>query len=105
MPQASSQSDDITDMEGKSQTLYTAPCNGIVSHGAPIHVLADQTQAKYAHDLPTHACSNLTRCVGFQVSMSVYLHAQKLHYMQGTFTPDESQENPNTPNWSPMLVK
>ena len=26
----------ITDIQGRSQTLYTAPCNGVVSHGSQI---------------------------------------------------------------------
>ena len=31
-----------TDIQGRSQTLYTAPCNGIISHGA-LQVFVDHT--------------------------------------------------------------
>ena len=36
----------LTDIQGRSQTSYTAPCNGVVSHGAQIgglRVFADHT--------------------------------------------------------------
>ena len=36
-----------TDMEGRSQTSYTTPCNGVVNHGAPIggiRVLTDHSR-------------------------------------------------------------
>ena len=38
-----------TDIQGRSQTLYTTMCNGVVSHGAQIrglHLFADNTQKK-----------------------------------------------------------
>ena len=47
-----------TDKQGRSQALYTAPCNGIVSHGAESGCLLvfppctqKQTQNQCAHDL------------------------------------------------------
>ena len=55
-----------TNIERRSQTSYTAPCHGIVSHGAPIEGAQflpqpHASKKKFAHDLHAHACVSLMR--------------------------------------------
>ena len=62
-----------TDLDHRSWTSYTTPCNGTVSHGAPIWVIwifADHTRGNECKQ--THHPSS--RCV--QHFTCVYLHVQ-----------------------------
>ena len=94
-----------TDLDCRSPTSCTAPCNGVISHGAPmggIWVFADhthtwkQTQTKCVHDL----------CVPCGIS-HVFIFSLKPQLMQMTYAPDESviliTRKPKYPSGSHML--
>ena len=88
-----------TDIE-RSQNSHTAPCNGIVSHGAPIwgiRAFADHTRGnKHKENVPTI----------FTRFAHVYFHTQTGIHMQlmnhGYF---DHGKNPNTLNWIPFQDK
>ena len=64
-----------TDIQGRSQTLYIAPCNGVVRHGAQtedIRVFADHTRKQNKSTIFAHS---------FGFSRSDH----------STYTPDKSQ--------------
>ena len=89
----------VTDIERRIQTSYTAPCNGVFSHGAPIGgylvLFADHTwkqmQTKCIHDL--HVLCGISRMLSS-------------HSHRSTYAPDESRlfwlrENPEYPQFEP----
>ena len=87
----------ITDVQKRSQTLYTAPCNGVVSHGAQIGglpVFANHTRKK-------QMCPRTSRIV--RHFMHAHLHG-KPQLMQVAYAPDEPwlfwlQEKPEDPQF------
>ena len=99
-----------TDLDWRYQTFYTAPCNGIVSHGAPIWVFGSlptthtETNAeKCTHDLYAHVCANLTHGAPFHVCLSS--HSDRSRCRWHRYLTNHiffwSRENPHTLNWSP----
>ena len=94
-----------TDIQGRSQTSHTIPCNGIISHGAQIGgiwVFANHTRnnkAKQMHlrSLRTMRC--FYACLSSQSDCSRlrgYTHLTNHSYFDYT-------KIPKTPNLSPML--
>ena len=84
-----------TDIKRRSRNSYTAQCNGVISHGAPIGgiwVFVEhtwkQTKSKM-HPRSPHMVRRVTH---------VYLYAQTALTNHGYF---DRGRNPNTPKWSP----
>ena len=93
------------DIHGRSQTSYTALCNGVVSHGAQIggpHIFANHTGKNkrktnapmiFAHHAAFYVClssrSDCSRC-------SSHTHLTNRGYF-------DYRKNLKTPNLSPML--
>ena len=97
-----------TYLERQSWTSNTAPCNGVVSHGAPIggiQIFADH-KCKIKHK---QNASIIFAChAAFHACLSSYSDRIRWHRWQETYTPDESRlfwsrEKSKYPNWNPML--
>ena len=93
-----------TEMQGRSQTSYTSPCNGVVSHGSQIgglRVFADHARKNKSK---AKASTIFSRSVALYSCFIFTLRPQK---MQATYAPDEPRlfwlrEKPEHPNLSPM---
>ena len=77
----------ITDKHQRYQTSYTAPCNGVISHGAQFGVLrifADHTRKSKCK---TNALTIFTHRPAFNAWLSS--HSGRPQYMHVTYAPDE----------------
>ena len=80
----------ITDIDRRSQNSYTAPCNGVVSHGAPVGVFGFLSII--------HAVTSLHVVWLF---MLVYIRAQTaVHTYLTIHSYCDYGKNLNMPNWS-----
>ena len=87
----------ITNIQGRSQTSYTAPCNGVVSHGALSLGFCQPTKAKT--NVKTNVFMIFTCCVA-------YLSSRRSQQMQVIYAPDEPRlfwlrEKPEDPKFEP----
>ena len=91
-----------TDIQGRSQTLYTTPCNGVVSHWLKLGVF---------RFLPTTHTTTITKQMHPRFSRTVqclriFIFTLRQQYMQVTYAPDELwlcwlQEKPEDPQFEP----
>ena len=87
-----------TDIEGRYQTPYTVPCNGVISHGAQYGVFG------FCWPHTQKQTQNKTRRAAFRV----WLFSRSARNICNlTYTPDEPwlfllRKNPKTPKLSPM---
>ena len=90
-----------TDIHHRSQTSYTTPCNGVVSHGAQfggLWVFANHILKINAKQM----CSRSSCCAAF-----AFVFKLRLWYMQVTYPPNQPQlfwlrEDSKTPKFSPI---
>ena len=66
-------SESTTDVQGRSQTLYTTLCNGLVSHWAQIGGIADHT---HTHKNKCKQMRPRSSCTAVRHFTHVYHHAQ-----------------------------
>ena len=96
-----------TDIQGKSQTWYTAPCNGVVSHGdqiGGIRVFADNTRNTSAKQMRPRSSRAMQHYNAYLSSRSDCSRS-----MQVTYAPDEPRlfwlrEKPEDPQFEPLCL-
>ena len=87
-----------TDIQGRSQTSYTAPCNGVVNHGAQIGGVRVFAVHTHGNKCKQNA-STIFACRG------AFYTCLSSRSDRSTYAPDKSQlfwswENPNTIIWA-----
>ena len=97
-----------TDLDQRSQTCYTAPCIGVVSHGA----LTGGVRVFIEHTFRKHNKMSPRSLLAFQCLPHVYLHALTTANAGNICTWQIqswlfwiliiARKNLNTPNWSSM---
>ena len=71
-------------IQGRSQTLYTVPCNGVVSHGLKLGVFGDLANHARKSKRKANMSTTFARCPAF---LSIF--TLRLQYMQVTFAPEK----------------
>ena len=87
--------------QGRSQTSYTAPCNGVVSHGAQIGGLRVFANHTHRNKCKTNASTIFAHRAAFY---TFYLHAQTTVDAGDIYAPDEPRlfwlrEKPKDPKF------